>query len=224
MEYSYTRRDLLNEPATYMYPPFEGWDFLEAYRASRLHVLGGLLGQLEPLHGGTRASRAALASLNSGGVLDAASAFAVHAELIGDGWSGDEAAGNGGQETAGVLRGMLACPAEHGPLEVNAVLRGLVRRFEVSKKLPCVMSPPQYGLKGAPLSQVEPYAQFACLVGLAGMSARDLRLVNCLLKACDLLCSQGMEALAAPLTAPAVALAIMCEMSLVGALWPEKPC
>ena len=72
-----------------------------------------------------------------------------------------------------------------------ALIEGLLRRFEVSKKLPATLEPPRYSCVRASDRLTRPHA-YACLGAILALSAAeepDMRPLNCLLKINDLLCS-----------------------------------
>lgn len=215
--YAYAEGDLFRQPNTYMYPPFKGREFLESYFASRLGCMAAIFEHLKA------GAPEALADWPPDAdalrkeprpARDMLLAYCAQVRRA-------EAAPPPGDDTAAVLRDLLGRLDEAGGLAADERFRGLVRRFEISKKLPRVLAPPRYPLGGEPLPHVEPYAHFACLLGLAAEASGDLRLLNCLLKVCDLLCSGHGQSLRTLEAGPFAALGMLQEIMLTQSLLPE---
>ena len=215
--YEYSQGDLLSRPNSYMYPPFKGRKFLDSYFASRLDCVVEILEYLKaesfPNMDGPTPDVDNLRK-SPGRARD--KLFKICLEV-----RPTETEPASGSETAAFLCGMLGHMEEAGALTENKHFRGMVRRFEISKKLPGALTPPKYSLGGEPILAIEPYAHFTCLLGLAADTSGDLRLLNCLLKVCDLLCSGHGQSLLTLEAGPFSALGLVQETMLIQSLLPE---
>ncbi|WP_461209866.1 hypothetical protein [Desulfocurvus sp. DL9XJH121] len=217
MRYPYARRNLLQESESYMYPPFLGWDFVIAYRAARISRAQKLETHLAKaecasplLHVLGHDTRAPLLPAPD----DPALILAL------DGL-------DAGQRTApcsctfDFLRIMATEPLTEASAQNRDHLLGLIRRFEVSKKLPHTLLAPRYPLRGTPETDAPSYALFASLLGRLHALDNDLRTLNCLLKLCDLVCSLPVQALHPPLSAGHAVLGLRYELAAMAKLFGD---
>lgn len=191
--YRYVGAHLLERPFHYMYTPFEGGPFLEAWRAER----GRFRDALREL--GARPLSVTVPDRPLG-VLS-------------------QPPGSAPIETRDVLVD-LASAEVHRPAEQPALRRAwvaaLTKKFEVTKRLHG-----HYGERlrpsGDDWAEPEPYALFAAVVGLRYVNSQDLRRLNTLLKLVDLLAS--LERMStSPLAISCAHAAVELEMDAVDAL------
>ncbi len=187
--YPYVNEDQLLVPHRYMYTPFSGEIFFRAHETVRFEFLASLCDRFEIVEPLPEHEPSLLL-------------MSLHKAVQGASWAKRSLAfisafyePVSSEDCEGVC---VALEREvqrrlEGDEPDAALAEGLLRRFEVSRKLPLSLQPPQYSLTNGHSTQVRDYACFALLLGLVLASGPDARVLNCLLKANDLLGSQPLE-------------------------------
>ncbi len=189
--YPYVDENQLLVPHRYMYTPFSGEIFFSAHEAVRFEFLASLCDRFEiaeplPEHEPSLLLMSLHKEVQGAPWAKRPLAFisAFHKSVVSEACEGNF--------LFVALEREIQRRLEGDEPDV-ALVEGLLRRFEVSRKLPLFLQPPQYGLTNGHSTQVRDYAYFALLLGLVLASGPDVRALNCLLKANDLLGSQPLE-------------------------------
>lgn len=239
VDYPYTRGSRLLEPCHYMYPPYGGLEFLDAWTQDRSRCAQALEKRLAACAPGPGLALPGAVLLACGTVVgewEAPAALVLRrsAALLEPGPAPAPAWGEA-VRTAPLLRGLLRrCAARGVAPDDEAWLQGLARKFEVAKRLlpaygPGLRKPeaeaqahdPTAGIAAA----LDRCALLAACLGVCGGAGTDLRRLNALLKLNDLLCSE-LAGLSASAEASALALlALRAEARRVrGLLERDAPC
>lgn len=130
-------------------------------------------------------------------------------------------------DTEACLRILSATAPTTFPERAEETIRGLIRRFEISKKLPQTLVPPGYSLNRAPILAAAPYARFAAILSRRQAVRPSARELNCLLKVNDTVISlfrsrRGVESMT-PEDYDAMALGLLGELAEVDRLLRERP-
>ncbi len=224
MKYVFAERDLFKEPNTYMYPPYGGRDFLLAWSEQRLRALAEIESRCSV--SGVRAE--------AGKELEhlwRTAAMPAFEEIMAriDGASDAKSAVGGEGESlppasSAILEMLWAHPARSLSGAGEECALAMIRRFEISKKLPEVAVFPNLALKNrAPLLSAAPYALFSGILAYRQFGKFSSAELNCLLKVNDLVTSQlGIEGGMEPRHYDALKLGILGELFSVRGLLPEK--
>lgn len=231
MGYVYCEVDRLKEPHAYMYTPFEGMAFLDAYVTSRKDCLGRIAAgtvKLQPLCDAARmlarcfdqsspAHGAEFRQL-AGWNVDAASP----ADTAGAAGRLAQFTVTGTVATADLLTALLAgISAGRHADEAKQWLDRLCQRFEVTKKLFDRYQPGFRKGEGSNAS-IPLYWQFALSLALFHAATGQLKYLSTLLKVCDLICSLPGDALAREIPRNGLATLLAAELVSVHRLAESK--
>jgi hypothetical protein len=210
MEYAFVLSDLFEKPNTYMYPPFGGAAFLQAWRRQRQEALEQLVPFLDNGHDDFFKKTEPAAIL---ACLRQTAPSAIEAR------NGCESAP---ADTAEALTALYQNPEATFTERHQPLVDGLIRRFEVHKKLPQKLIAPHFPLNRAPLLSGEAYALLAGILAWRQARVSSPRELNCLLKINDLLTSQPLQAPSMknmrPLHFEALAFSLAVELGTVSEL------
>jgi len=227
-DYPYTAEDRLRHPHGYMFTPFEGPAFFDAYGGDRRRTLAAYAPRGAGLSGAVaRAVVTAAAGLSDPGLVCpvpreeidalplAAAAPGMAAQAVPP-LPADTAVPF---ETLPTLRAMLEATAA-GSAEAESWIEFFVRRFEISKCLRLRYNHPE-GL-AAPHADLAPYALFAAALALSCQGKDDFRRLNALLKCGDLIGSVRGRENPEPHTAALCAAAVVLELAAVNRMLGQQ--
>jgi hypothetical protein len=196
MRYSYTQRDLLEgEPYHYMYSPFEGPEFLQAYTKSRELTLKSVGAHAEAGRADRKISLP-MPDPNGSGI-----------------------------QTSDILSDMVDYlrSGETAALALKAWVELFVRKFEVSKRLRRAYGRHFSVVDATSVARMD-YARLAFAVAKTIEGPHQLRLLNTLLKLIDLVLSGGpLDAETAALMAPSIELELKLVRGLSAHLRIKLP-
>jgi hypothetical protein len=223
MKYDFSSGDLFDNPHRYMYPGFYGYDFLLAWKKNREDALIAIAGKCDH-------SSRYFEVINRLCYLWKSSDH-VQFKAIMNGLScGDIDQNTWNQswpDTEKILMILAEYPQASFEKKHRSVLKSLVRRFEISKKLPTTLVPPGMSLNDDPILFASSYALLAEILALRISISGSAAELNCLLKINDLLISQDISWLSMSTMTThhysAMAIGIMGELVAVEQTFLETP-
>ena len=219
MSYAYTQRNRLLEPHAYMYTPYEGAALLDNYFADREAAACRFAARAAPGQKPDRAiAELAAQTLGLGAGANAVddidlSSLALPLEGL---------AVDAEVDSAALLQGLAAASlAGNSVAAASAWTDRLLQRFEVTKRIYAMYFPGFRKGRGAHDS-FRLYWLFALVLCLRYAKNSDLRYLNGLLKACDLLCSIGDDGLREEAPDVGMAVVLAAERTFVASLATAK--
>lgn len=188
MHYEYSDRDLLESPRNYMYPQYAGMEFLRAWQSNRLKRLEEVI----PLCSPDAPRVKVVAYLQSQEFAPSVNDFAFHMRIL-DRVEESDTDDSMWDETEAELKWTADNLNTVFIGKARKTIEGLIRRFEISKKIPRTLIPPNYSLDSSPLLSAGPYALFAGILAYRQAIRPSIAELNCLLKVNDLLISQSIS-------------------------------
>jgi len=205
MDYPYTSENRLEAPHAYMYAPFKGRTFFDAYFADRQKALA----QYSDEGGCANMLRSEMRDI---ALLGAELPQLPSAEMLGEFSPQLEVS------TLDLLSAILALQANGDCGEgIKLWLDRLVQRFEVTKKL-YASYPPGFRKGDGPADSLVLYWMLAMALYLHFEDTGGLKYLNTGLKLTDLLCSLPAENVADELPRCAMPLLLRAEVRMLGEL------
>lgn len=204
MIYAYTRENRLEHPHRYMYTPFEGFAFLDAFLENRQTQLARYPDGFQPAEQSLRDHCAGLMPASRD--RQSLSAFNLDEPVV----------------TQNLLDAILQAQlARDEASETKGWLDRLVQRFEVSKKIFETYLPGFRKGEGA-ADELRLYWQFGVALYLQYEDGSGLKYLSTALKITDLLCSLPFQQLSAAMTDRETAMLLQAEIRLVKELIGKK--
>jgi hypothetical protein len=222
MNYPYTQINRLDEPLSYMYTPFNGEEFLEAYRIDREVAIRRVAEAVKAGGGDTYedATRVFLQRAGWDGALLSAPSKPPVVVVI-EGVSATELSQFSivdDIDSERLLVGLLAAQfgAAHDGL-IKEWLDRFVQRFEVTKKI-YITYPPGFRKGEGANNSVRLYWLLSLSLCLYFAQTRNLKYLNTLLKVNDLLTSLPQELMCGHFSAKLMTVVFQLELAAVAGL------